>query len=131
METQQALTDWQAIMSELEEQQPLIAEKQERLQTIQRQLPQYQEYEQLAQQQIAEQANYQAIQKEYESCQQEKITLADKVATAKQFIEQEGTLEKANFECSSVADHWQNFVERWQKSKSLAKISQNQGNCTS
>ena len=26
METQQALTDWQAIMSELEEQQPLIAE---------------------------------------------------------------------------------------------------------
>ena len=55
-----------------------------------------------------------------------KITLADKVATAKQFIEQEGTLEKANFECSSVADHWQNFVERWQKSKSLAKISQNQ-----
>ena len=63
METQQALTDWQAIMSELEEQQPLIAEKQERLQTIQRQLPQYQEYEQLAQQQIAEQANYQAIQK--------------------------------------------------------------------
>ncbi len=27
METQQALTDWQAIMSELEEQQPLIAEK--------------------------------------------------------------------------------------------------------
>ena len=99
------MTDWQAILSELEEQQPLIAEKQERLQTIQRQLPQYQEYEQLAQQQIAEQANYQAIQKEYESCQQEKITLADKVATAKQFIEQEGTLEKANFECSSVADH--------------------------
>ena len=48
------------------------------------------------------------------------------MATAKQFIEQEGTLEKANFECSSVADHWQNFVERWQKSKSLAKISQNQ-----
>ncbi len=63
METQQALTDWQAILSELEEQQPLIAEKQERLQTIRRQLPQYQEYEQLAQQQIAEQANYQAIQK--------------------------------------------------------------------
>lgn len=56
-----------------------------------------------------------------------KTTLADKVATAKQFIEQEGTLEKANFECSSVADHWQNFVVRWQKSKSLAKISQNQG----
>ena len=26
METQQALTDWQAILSELEEQQPLIAE---------------------------------------------------------------------------------------------------------
>lgn len=127
METQQALTDWQAILSELEEQQPLIAEKQERLQTIQRQLPQYQEYEQLAQQQIAEQANYQAIQKEYESCQQEKITLADKVATAKQFIEQEGTLEKANFECSSVADHWQNFVERWQKNqKAWQKISQNQ-----
>ena len=43
------------------------------------------------------------------------------MATAKQFIEQEGTLEKANFECSSVADHWQNFVERWQKIKSLAK----------
>ena len=117
----------QQLKCELEEQQPLIAEKQERLQTIQRQLPQYQEYEQLAQQQIAEQANYQAIQKEYESCQQEKITLADKVATAKQFIEQEGTLEKANFECSSVADHWQNFVERWQKNqKAWQKISQNQ-----
>ncbi len=39
------------------------------------------------------------------------------MATAKQFIEQEGTLEKANFECSSVADHWQKFC------RTLAKKS--------
>ena len=49
------------------------------------------------------------------------------MATAKQFIEQEGTLEKANFECSSVADHWQNFVERWQKSKAWQKLVKTKG----
>ena len=48
-----------------------------------------------------------------------KITLADKVATAKQFIEQEGTLEKQILNVLSVADHWQNFVRTLAKIKKL------------